>query len=132
MDDPATFNRTIQQYEDAYVRVNMARAPPNAIDGPRNAILAQLDRLQKTIDSENAEIKNFADSSRLRQAGLVDTASEANVLRTARPAAADDYTLTKQVIGDTPPVPDWSPLYRRMGIVGGLLIAVLGLRMLRV
>jgi hypothetical protein len=132
MDDPATFNRTIQEYEDAYVRVNMARAPPNNIDGPRNAILAQLDRLQKTIDSENAEIKNFADSSRLRQAGLLDTASEANALRTARPAATNEYTLTKRVVGDTPPVPDWSPLYIRIGVVSGLLIGVLGLRMLRV
>ena len=132
MDDPATFNRTIQSYQDAYVRVNMTRAPPNAVDGPRNAILAQLDRLQKLVDSETSEIKNFADSSRLRQAGLVQTAEEANALRTSRPAATDDYTLTKKVLGDTPPTPDWSPLYRRIGIASGLLIAVLGLRLLRV
>jgi|694.fasta_scaffold00948_28 hypothetical protein len=132
MDDPTTFNSTIQQYEDAYVRVNMVRAPPNAIDGPRNAILSQLDRLQTIVDSENSEIKNFADTSRLRQAGMVDTASEARDLRTARPAATDEYTLTKKIVGDTPPVPDWSPLYRRIGIASGLLIGVLGLRLLRV
>lgn len=132
MDNPSTFDRALQQYVDAYIRVNMSRAAPNALDAPRNAILAQLDRLQKIIDSENAEIKNFADKARMSNTEMAKTAAEARSLRSQRGAAADDLTLTRNVVGDTPPAPNWSPLYRRIGIVGGLLIAVLAVRMLRV
>lgn len=132
MDDPATFDRALQQYVDAYIRVNMARGNPNSLDGPRNAILAQLERLQKIVDSENAEIRNFADKSRLSNTEMGKTAAEARTLRSQRGNAADGLTLTRTVLGDTPFQPDWSPLYRRIGIVGGLLIAVLAVRMLRV
>lgn len=132
MDNPSTFDNALQQYVDAYVRVNMARAAPNALDAPRNAILAQLDRLQKIIDSENAEIKNFADKARMTNTEMAKTAAEARSLRSQRGAAADELTLTRNIVGDTPPKPDWSPLYRRIGIVGGLLIVVLAVRMLKV
>jgi hypothetical protein len=132
MDNPSTFDNALQQYVDAYVRVNMARAAPNTLDAPRNAILAQLDRLQKIIDSENAEIKNFADKARMSTTEMAKTAAEARSLRSQRGAAADDLTLTRSIVGDTPPKPDWSPLYRRIGIVGGLLIVVLAVRMLKV
>lgn len=130
MDNSATFDSALQEYKDAYVSVNMVRAPPNTLAGPRNAILAQLDRLQTIIDSENAEIKNFADKSRLAQSDLQKTASEARTLRTSRGSAEDELSRTKRLVGDTPPTPDWSPLYYRLGAVGGLVIAVLGVRML--
>lgn len=124
MDDPATFQRTLQEYRNAYIAVNMARANPNTIAIPRNAILAQLDRLQKVIDSENAEIKNFADKSRLAQSDLSQTAEEARGLREKRMKSGDDLARIKYVSGETPPVPDWSPLYRRIGIVASLVIVV--------
>ena len=130
MDDVATFNKALQEYRDAYIRVNMVRASPNAIEPPRNAILAQLDRLQKIVDTENAEITDFSSKSRLANSGLEKTAMEARSLRAERSSAKDELTRTTQLVGDTPPVPDWSPLYSRVGIVGGLLIAVLGVRML--
>lgn len=130
MDDSSTFDKALQEYKDAYVRVNMVKAPPDTLAGPRNAILGQLDRLQTVIDSENAEIKNFADKSRLAQSDLKTTALEARSLRTSRGSASDELFRTKKLVGDTPPAPDWSPLYYRLGAVGGLVIAVLVARML--
>ena len=131
MDDPATFEKTLQDYRDAYIAVHMARADLNTLDGPRNAILDQIERLQKIVDSENAEIKNFSEKARLSESDIAKTAEEARSLRNARQHAGDDLSLTKHVYGETPPPPDWSPLYRRIGVVGGLLIAVLGVRMMR-
>jgi hypothetical protein len=130
MDDASTFDKALQDYKDAYVSVNMVRAPPNTLAGPRNAILGQLERLQTVIETENAEIKNFADKSRLAETDLRKTALEARTLRSTRGAAEDELTRTKRVVGETPPAPDWSPLYYRLGAVGGLVIAVLGARML--
>lgn len=132
MDDPATFEKTLQDYRNAYIAVHMARANPNTLDAPRNAILAQLERLQKIVDSENAEIKNFSEKARLANSDIADTAEQARSLRSTRQHAGDDLSLTKHVYSETPPPPDWSPLYRRIGVVGGLLIAVLGVRMMRV
>ena len=132
MDDPATFEKTLQDYRNAYIAVHMARADPNTLDAPRNAILNQLERLQKIVDSENAEIKNFSEKARLANSDIADTAEQARSLRSTRQHAGDDLSLTKHVYSETPPPADWSPLYRRIGVVGGLLIAVLGVRMMRV
>ena len=131
MDDVGTFNKALQEYKDAYIRINMVRAPPNAIDQPRNAILAQLDRLQKIVNAESAEIANFSSKSRMANAGLEKTAMEARSLRAERTSAGDELTRTTRVMGDTPPTPDWSPMYTRVGIAGGMLIAILGVSMVR-
>ncbi len=132
MDDPATFEKTLQDYRNAYIAIHMARANPNTLDGPRNAILAQIERLQKIVDSESAEIKNFSEKARLANSDIAKTAEQARSLKNKRQYAGDDLSLTKHVFGETPPSPDWSPLYRRIGIVGGLVIAVLAVRMMRV
>jgi len=124
MDDPGTFQKTLQDYRNAYIAVNMVRADPNTIAIPRNAILSQLDRLQKVVDSENAEIKNFADKSRLAQTDFSETAAEARGLRERRVDSGDTLARVKHVSGETPPSPDWSPMYRRIGVVGGLVIVV--------
>jgi hypothetical protein len=130
MDDPNTFNNVLQQYKDAYISVNMAREDPSALDGPRNAVLDQIDRLQKMVNSENEEIKSFADSNRDSKSKVEQTAFEANSLRARMEAASNNLELITRSYGEVS-VPDWSPMYTRIQIVGGLFIAIIAVQMMK-
>jgi len=130
MDDPNTFNSVLQEYKDAYIRVNMARSDPNALDGPRNAVLDQIDRLQKMVNSENEEIQGFADSNQDKKAKIEQTAFEANSLRARMESAKDNLEVVSRSFGDVS-VPDWTPMYTRIQILGGLFIAVIAVQMMK-
>ena len=130
MDDPNTFNSVLQQYKDAYIRVNMARSDANSLDGPRNAVFSQIDRLQKMVNSENEEIKGFADSNRDSKSKVEQTAFEANSLRSRMETAANDLEVINRSYGEVS-IPDWSPMYTRIQILGGLFIAVVAVQMMK-
>jgi chromosome segregation ATPase len=130
MDNPNTFNGVLQEYKDAYIRVNMARSDPNALDGPRDAVLSQIDRLQKMVNSENEEIKAFADRNKDAKSKIEQTATEANSLRTRMDSAKNELEVVSRSFGDVS-VPDWSPMYTRIKILGGIFIAVIAVQMMK-
>jgi chromosome segregation ATPase len=130
MDDPNTFNSVLQQYKDAYISVGMARSDPNTLDEPRNAIFGQIDRLQRMVNSENEEIQGFADSNRDSKSKVEQTASDANSLRARMENAANRLEVITRSYGDVS-IPDWSPMYTRIKILGGLFIAVVAVQMMK-
>jgi len=131
MDTKQGFEQALSQYRQVYVQVGLARQPENALQEPRNKIMAALQRLQNLVDAESREIRDFAKEQRDKRAENDRLATKAQNLETELTQSRDDLEKTKRIVGETPPAPDYGPLYKRVGVVTGLFILVVGLQIAR-
>ena len=132
MDDKQVFETALSQYRDTYIQVGLDQQPPNALDESRTSILDSLARLEDLVNSESAEIQQFPDTAVAQRNKTRALVSGALDLKTQRRTASDEKHRIESILGSPPPAPDRSPLYTRLGVLGGLLILLAGIRATRV
>jgi hypothetical protein len=132
MDDKQVFETALSQYRDTYIQVGLDQQPPNALDESRTSILNSLARLEDLVNSESAEIRQFPDNAVQQRNTTRALVSGANDLKTQRRIASDELHRIGEVLGTAAPPPDMSPVYTRLGVLGGLLVILVLIRSTRV
>lgn len=132
MDDKQVFETTLSQYRDTYIQVGLDRQPPNALDESRTSILNSLTRLEDLVNSESSEINQFPDNAVAQRNTTRALVSGALDLKTQRETAIDEKQRIETIVGPGAPPPPMTPLYTRLGVIGGLLIILAGIRATRV
>lgn len=124
MDDRATFEGALEQYKSTYVQVGLNQQPPTALDEPRSKILQSLARLEDLVNAESEEIKSFPETAVASRDTTRALVSDTLNLQTRRKTASDELHRINHIMGEAPPPVDWSPIYIRLGVIGGLLVTI--------
>ena len=132
MDDKQVFETALSQYRDTYVQVGLDQQPPNALDEPRSKILQSLARLEDLVNSESEEIRSFPETAVASRDTTRALVSDTLDLQTQRKSAGDELQRINHIMGEAPLPVNWTPIYTRMGILGGLLVTIALIRATRV
>ena len=132
MEDPATFEQALELYKSTYVQVGLDQQPPNALDEPRSKILQSLARLEDLVNAESEEIKSFPENAVASRDTTRALVSESLDLKTQRKSASDELQRINHIMGEAPLPVNWSPIYIRLGVIGGLLVTIALMRSTRV
>lgn len=128
MEDRATFEQALEQYKATYVQVGLNQQRPNALDEPRSKILQSLARLEDLVNAESQEIKSFPETAVASRDTTRALVSDTLNLQTQRKSASDELQRINHIMGEAPPPVNWSPIYTRLGVIGGLLITIAVIR----
>lgn len=124
MENPAVFQKTLADFERAYVAYEMLEGGEAPVRELRNAIQMKLNQLQEAVTNESREVASFSTEMPISQDATVAIAKEARSLKTGVIQSYDEAERARGMLAGPMPPPNYGPLLWKLGGIGAVLVVL--------